>query len=234
VEAPPDVGSGSSTDFCRSAADLESGDLDVFSIGSAADLESSINTILASLDEAAANAPREIADDFSVLRQAFIDFSSLLAEYEYDFFAIAAGAESDPRLLAFETEAIEQAAENIAAFCGVDIDDTDGGSATGPPGGSGIFSGDLPEGFPEELVPPGLVTVESFSASGVATSSLTTTASFDELVEFYTAAMGGPLAVFDTGDGRGAQFLSDDEGRTISVTLAEGDPQMVAIAITDL
>ena len=233
----PDLGSGSSTDFCRSADDLENEDFDFMAIGAApADLEASINELLSIFDEAAANAPSEIADDMAVLRQAFEGFAALLADYDYDFFAIAQEAENDPRLLAFEGDEIEQAANNIAAFCGFDVDATDDDDVAGPPLGDipDVMDEGLPAGFPEALVPPGVVSVESFDAAGLQSVNITSSAPFDELVEFYTGVLGAPLGVFDDGTGKVAAFVAELDGSSVNISLSEGDTQLVAIGIIDL
>lgn len=234
----PDFGSGSSSDFCRSAADIENDDFSLFAFNSTpADLEAGINEVLALLEEASRVAPSEIADDFDVLRQTFVDFAGLLADYNYDFFAIASEAENDPRLIAFDGDAVEQAANNIAAFCGIDVEPPESDPVNPPPvvDVPDVMVDGLPDGFPEALVPPGVESVESFDTPGLQSVSITSSAAFDDIVDFYTAVVGAPLGIFDDGSGQAAAFVAELDGASVNISITdEGDTRLVAIGLIDL
>ena len=236
--ATPAPGSGSSSDFCVTAAEVEDTDIGLSTFNATpAEIEATINELIGFLDQAVALAPDEIADDVAVLRQVFVDFADLLAEYEYDFFRIAAEAENDPRFLAFDTDAIEQASNNIAAYCGFEIDPDSGSSevpAPPPDDVPDVMTEGFPDTFPEALVPPGVVSVESFDSPGLQSLVIMSEASFDEVVAFYTSVLGDPLGVFDVATGRSAAFVAEYEGLNVNISITEGDTQEIGIGIIDL
>jgi ABC-type glycerol-3-phosphate transport system substrate-binding protein len=84
---------------------------------------------------AAEIAPDEIADDFQVVSEAFGGLIDVLAEFDYDFFALALQAENDPELIsqleALDDPRLQEATDDIDAYfreeCGIEPTDTTAG-----------------------------------------------------------------------------------------------------------
>lgn len=175
------VAAGNDNQFCRTAEETEAlSDFDIF----ADDLEAEMQKFLDEIETARDNAPDEIRDDVAVLAAAFRDFFDLLADYEFNMFAIDP---DDERFAAFEaqTDALDEASRNIAAYCGIDIDET-----LDDPADSGTDDGlstELPEDFPEELIPPGFTEVYVNLGGSIVLGS---DGDLEEVTSFYEDALG--------------------------------------------
>lgn len=198
-------------DFCEDADNNETL-VDGFDF-LAADLESTITEWLAAVEAAAAQAPDEIADDVAVFVQAANDFADVLAEADYDFTAVNP---NDPRIVALGDGSLDEAAANIADYCGWDLPDAGDGD-TGGTGGTGGFGNDeIPADVPEALIPPNVIGVNDIGAGIL---NLLVDASYEDTVAFYTNAIGEPQSTV-TGstiymgivDGKSVQVIVDDTG----------------------
>lgn len=205
-------GSGADSEYCtRAQEDQTFEGFNVFSD----DLEGEIERLLAMMAEAEAAAPDEIADDVRTLFNAFRELAALLAEYEYDLMAIPP---DDPRLTGMDTPELEQAANNVAAYCGIDID-ASGGDDGAPTGGAGAFlvgDDELPEDFPEALIPPML---EGVSDNGAAGLLLGSSAPLEEVIAFYTDLLGDPS--FE--DSESATYSGQVDGQMLFVNVVLAD-----------
>jgi hypothetical protein len=207
--------SGGDSDYCTEAQQDQTFEgFDVFSD----DLESEVTKLLDQMAEAEANAPSEIRDDVKVLFDAFRGLAEILAEYEYDLFAIPP---DDPRFTELDTPEITKASENIAAYCGIDLDTVgnDGSTGSGTGSGSGAFivgDDELPADFPEALIPPSL---EGVSDNGSAGLLLGSSAPFDEVVAFYVELLGDPSVE----DAETATFSGQVDGQMVFVNVVLTD-----------
>ncbi len=105
-----------SSEWCESAPGLAADAFDIIDPTATPEaLEEAFTERLEFLAEVAEDAPSEIADDVEVLEDAVDGFGSLLAEYNWDFQAVA-GADDD-RFDAFDPDVTGAAIDNIAAFC---------------------------------------------------------------------------------------------------------------------
>ncbi len=188
-----------------------------------ANLEEQVQDLLALIDQMEANAPGEIAADVAVMADAARLMAEIFAEYDYDLLSIPP---DDPRFLAFQAPELEEASRNIAAYCGIDIDDvnaaTDDGGIVG-----GIGTSELPEDFPEALVPPGLEGLDNAGAGGVFISS---SATFDEAYAFYQELLGDPA---DQSQGS-ATFSGVFEGQQRIVNITDNLDGSILITIISL
>lgn len=181
----------------------------------AGDLEAAINEWLEALEAAAAQAPNEIADDVAVFVQAANDFADVLADADYDFTAIDP---NDPRILALDDGSLDEAAANIAEYCGWELPDPANGDAGGSGDTSGFGDDEIPADVPEALIPPNVIGVIDIGAGIV---NLLVDGSYEDTVAFYTNAIGEPQSTV-TGstiymgvvDGKSVQVIVDDTGDT--------------------
>ena len=216
----PATGSGSSTDFCQfiSGIDSSSFDFGLDPDGFKAAMEDTLRGIQRALDL----APPEVKEDVAFVLASLTDFVELLEEYEYNLIALGTVAAEDPRLLAFDEAAYTDAGERIGNFCGVDLsgdDDPAPPPVVGPGGGGTV---------PDLLVPPDVAqTLDVGNGSAIFTS----TAPFDELVTFYTDALGSPLFADNTQ--RTALWNASVDGAMFTVGLA-GEGGNVAVLPTFL
>ena len=214
---------GTSGNFCNDADTSEQliDGIDFLS----SDIEASVNQWLAVINAIEAEAPGEIADDVAVVADAARQFAALLEEADYQIINIDP---EDERMAAFDDGSIDQATNNIAEYCGWDLDVLDGSGDLGGSGaaGNGEFGSDaMPDTIPEELVPP---SVEGVNDNGVAGVNIVSSASFDELVGFYTDAIGDPDSEF----GGTATFSGTVAGTTVFVILDDlGDQRDVLIVV---
>ncbi len=74
------------------------------------------------------SAPSEIRDDVGTLIAGFETFVEVMEDYDYNLFAIP---EDEPRLAALDDPEFDAASDRISAYCGVDDDDSDGGTDVG-------------------------------------------------------------------------------------------------------
>ncbi len=103
-----------------------------------------MNGLKDTMDDIASSAPGEIRDDVNLLKDGFNDFLDVLADADFNIFAVDDG---DPRLAALDSPEFDAAGDRVNAYCGVD-DDSDSGVDSGSDedpgddGGSGFPGGD--------------------------------------------------------------------------------------------
>jgi len=178
TNAPPVQVSGN--DYCEQANESNPADgIDFFGT----DLEEQVNALLELMDQMEAAAPSEIAADVRVLADTGRSLAEILAEFDYNILAVPP---DDPRLLGFDTPELQQAVDNIAAFCGLDLDDVDD-TVDGQTGTGGLGGGELPSDFPDGLVPPDLLSVTD---NGIAGLLLLSSKPLAEINDFYEDIFG--------------------------------------------
>ena len=113
-----DFGAGSNTDFCQFNEQVNSGidDVDIFS-GDPGDLEDAFGQVVDDIDRAVGLAPNAIKADIAILAEGFNGFVEVMADYDYDLFAVP---EDDPRLAALDDPRYEEAGNRVDAFCGIE------------------------------------------------------------------------------------------------------------------
>lgn len=233
--ATVDPGSGTSTDFCQFITEYaEDAELSPLGI-SAAEFEERFRANLAAIEMAADIAPSEVADDVNLFVGAFRGFVELLDEYDFNFLAMGDQALNDPRLTALDNAELEAAGDRIEAFCGFEPGEfiTPGSPDDGEPGGTvepGVLGTELPEGFPEGLVPPNGQVVASVSIGGATSVTFDIEGVTDDVIAFYTAELGPPVTVLP--QPKGALWASSVDGATLSVVVAETGPGMVQVNVT--
>ena len=134
------TGEGAGSQFCQFINQI---DEDTNTVGDEIDtlepsqLGSMYADIQGYIDQAVTMAPGPIQDDVRYLATTFADFNELMAEYEYDVFAMFGdpSVEGDPRFEAFDSGEFDAASDRVNAFCGIE-DETSGSSAG---------DGDVPE-----------------------------------------------------------------------------------------
>jgi hypothetical protein len=190
---PAAPGPGASSDFCEFIAGIDESSDD---FGTDPDsFRAEMEETLAAMERARDLAPPAVRDDVTFVFNIFAGFVDLLEEYDYNLFAIGAVADTDPRILSVDEAEYDDAVARIGASCGLDLDNDPGplpGDADpndpGPlPGAGGTQP---PGGVPPELVPPDLEQTFDVGNGSVVYSS---TASFEDLVDFYTGVIGSPL-----------------------------------------
>lgn len=223
-------GSGSDSAFCSPASvDAVFDSLD-FTTG-LDDLEPQFRRLGDALDEWADRAPREIEDEIDVLVGALRGLIELLEEYDFNFLAIGASAENDPRFAALDSDEFQKASDRISEYCGYDIDSSSPDSALPSGGGGGAGGGftaaALPDDFPEELVPPDseIGFVGRFGPG--LTVEFTSTATIEEIVAFYREAIGEPSLVDD--ESSFWSVFEADSVITVAVTGTDGDLEVVVV-----
>ena len=213
AEEPEPQGTGAfSGDWCGEADNNEG--FGVPDLASAADVEAKATEYLAFLDEAVDKAPGEIKADVLLIANTARSFFGLFAEYDYDFLSLP---QDDPRLLAFDDPEIEAASNRIEEYCGWETND--------PAAGSGIESEPVPEGFPDELLPPGsLVFTTDMGAAGVLFG---TDAEYDDVVAYYEGLLGATASESGVGS---VAIQATYNGTDYIVAVSEGDPVFVTVA----
>ena len=127
---------------------------------------------------------------FAMAYGGLIDF---LDENQFNFLAITEDSLDDPRLLALEDPALEEAGNRIEEYCGIEnfIAPNPAPSAGG---GSGSLPGaTVPSDFPSDLEPPGGVVVANVNVAGATSVTFDTEASADDVIEYYTELLGPPV-----------------------------------------
>ena len=185
--------------------------IDIFAV----DLEASVNDWLAAMDAFEGMAPSEIAADVAVIANASRQFAAMLAEADYQMLNIDP---DDPRMAAFDDGSIDEAANNIAEFCGWDL--TSGFGGGDDPGSSDDA---IPDNIPAVLIPPDVEGVDDNGAAGL---SITSSASFEDVVAYYEDLLGSPISTDGdtvtfkgTVDGSAAVVLVQLTGDFVLVTL---------------
>ena len=191
---PTTAGAPIATDFCGFAAtgrgphlapipglnrlmdvlvDLAPDNLRAAMVGYVADFEAALDL-----------APSEVRDDVSIVVEFLVAFTDLLQGIDYNLRNVADIDRDDPRVLAVnETgDAFDDALDGLDDYCDVSLDQAleDAADAAG-----------IPDGIPESLVPPEMSGSEYVGFAGMWT--VTTDATFDEVVAAYTQTLGEPL-----------------------------------------
>ena len=224
-----DGGFTATGDFCGDADNSEAliDGIDFFS----ADLEGQVTGWVDAIEAAAAQAPNEIEDDVAVFVGAVNDFANLLADADYVFTDID---QDDARLLALSDGRLDEAAANVAEYCGWDLDDPtagggdgdgDGGSGLGPTtvfGALGMTDQPVPDSIPEELIPEVVVA----ALDGPGGVLIGTTMPIDDVVALYEE-------VFGPGEGSADNFSFQGpfDGRNWVVGVSEVDAGAILITL---
>jgi hypothetical protein len=220
-------GGNGSADFCN-----QNGDFDPFAdmegLTDPDALRSAMDHALDQIDAIVDNAPSEIRDDVRVLAGGVHALADFLADHDYDYNAIFEEAQSGDLDLPFDDEEFTAAAERVAEYCGIDISDGDSGSDT--TFGAGVPSSDLPDDFPDELVPPDSTVDSVFSISDVTTASFISTASRDDIIGHYTDIFGDPL--FSTDEEAAWAVYGDGTVTQVTVSASNAGEISVVVAVT--
>ncbi|GMQ86550.1 MAG: hypothetical protein BMS9Abin07_2132 [Acidimicrobiia bacterium] len=217
---------GADSDFCLLLDDIEQEQDVIFDL-TPDTLEEAMNNTLEFADQAAAIAPSELEDAVDTLFSGFADFVNALADIDYDPFTNQAAFLEDPRVMYLDSAEYTEAGAAVDEYCGDSPDTGTVGPPSSIPGGgtvppSGGSSADLPDAFPDDLVPPGVTNVESISAGGVFSVTFTSDASFDDVVAFFTDAVGPAVSNIEAGAVRTAQWVPGGNLTTIIVVEEEG------------
>ena len=230
TESPVDSGAGASGDFCGFLGDYVD-DTDFSPIGlSPEGIEGLFKDNLAAMQQARGLAPSEIAGDVGLFVDAYGDFIDFMDDFDFNFLAISEAAQDDPRLTALEDPELEAAGKRIEDFCGIEGDFiATPPSSSGGGGGAVLPTATLPEGFPDELVPPGGQVVASFDVAGTKTVGFELDSSSDDVIAYYTGILGDPL--FESSEPLGAAWSAQYEGSDVNVTMAEYAPGKINVNI---
>lgn len=226
------LAAGSGDDFCEFAQENVV-DAEISpAVQTPEDLRDAVTGVLSDLQQAAAMAPSEIEDDVNLFVDAYAGLAEFLEEYEWNFFAVPEDALDDPRLNRFDDADIEEAANNIEAYCGFEFIESGPGD-TPPPAGPGNGGGplpgaEIPDDFPEDLIPPDGTVLATVEVGGAQSITLDVESTLDNLVEFYTELLGPPTGT--TPDG--ALWVATFNGTSTTVALAETGPNMVNMNVT--
>jgi hypothetical protein len=232
-DSPP-AGSGSDTEFCEYLRAFDEQTDQAPALTNPGDVQMLFEDVADSLARARDLAPSEIADDVDLLADTYDGFIEVLKENDYNFLAMVPAIETDPRLIAMDSEEVERAGDNIATFCGLpnfgDDDEFDAGPPTTGSFDPGTIasSDELPADFPSNLEPPGVTEVEALVLPAGFSVNIFSSASFEDLVAFYTGELGDPMAVLDAPD-QSALWITG----TLAVSVVnEGDSRLVNVTRT--
>ncbi len=210
-----------SDDFCRFATDYAE-NVDFSPMGmSPADVESVLRSTNDAIGQAARVAPSEIKADVQMFADAYGGFIEVLDELGFNFLAFNDDMLDDPRLLALEDPALEEAGARISAYCGIDDFIAAGPGTTSGTGGSGtgLPPVDLPEDFPTELVPPGGTAIVSLDIAGSKSVTFDVESSADDVIAYYSDVLGEPTVEMNDPDG--ALWSAPYGGSTVNVVVSE-------------
>ncbi len=195
------------------------------------------------LDRWANDAPSEIRSDVGIIVDTMKGFFELLEENDFDFMAVALAAEDDPRLAALDSTKFNAAVDRLNEYCGYDIEsavdtgsNSGSGTATavsgsGSSAAGGFAQGTLPEGFPENLIPPDS-TIGASGDFGVGSAvEFASTATLNDVIEFYKNELGDPMF---SSPSNGTLWSVIDGTKATSVTISgsDGDVQIVVTSST--
>ncbi len=220
-----------SDDFCGFAIEYaESVDFSPLSMNPG-ELESILRATNDAIDQAAQTAPSEIRADVQMYADAYGGFIEILDELDFNFLAFNDDMLDDPRLLALEDPALEEAGERISAYCGIDDFLVAGPGAVGGTGGPDdeLPEVDLPDDFPTELVPPGGKAVVSLDISGSKSVTFDVESSADDVIAYYSGVIGEPTVEMNDPDG--ALWSTQYGGSTVNVVVSESTPGMAQVNI---
>ena len=219
---------GADSDFCSpEGAEAVFDGMDFTTPG---DLEAQLGGVSSALDAWVDNAPSDIRDDASVAAETMRGLIELLEEYDYGLLATMASAAGDPRFVALESSAFTEATNRISEYCGIEVEaPTVGGGAGDTPFNPTFGEGELPEDFPDELVPPasevGLTAVAGLGA----TIEFQSTGTLEEIKDFYNDVLGQPS--FSDGESTVWLEFSASGGRTVPVIGSDGELLIVVVLV---
>ncbi|MDJ0961557.1 MAG: hypothetical protein QNJ88_12940 [Acidimicrobiia bacterium] len=186
---------------------------------SAAEIEAFFNDSLDAINQAEGLAPDDIRADVALFATAYGGFVEFLAENNFNFLAIAGTALDDPRLVALEDPALEEAGDRIEAYCGIENFITPNPAPPSSGGTGGLPGASVPEDFPSVLEPPGGVVVANVNVAGAVSVTFDTPTSTDEVIEYYTDILGPPIQQLD--DPKGALWTTTYEGVFLNLVVAD-------------
>ena len=192
-----------------------------------AQLEEELRIGLEQSTDLSADAPGEIADDLDTVLSGFEDLVDALADIGYDPTNNIEVFASDPRVAAFESPTYAAAIEAIDAYCGNGLSERLTASTDGSVGRGFTFDG-VADNFPDELVPPGVSSAESINVQGAYSVVFMTDASFDDVVAFYTNAVGPPGSL-DVATVKSAEWIP--AGGTSAIIVQETDGVVTAAVV---
>ena len=196
-------------------------------------LEAAVGELNNLLDRWADEAPSEISGDVGVIVDALRGFFEILEENDYDFMAIATSASDDPRFLALDSDAFQAATDRLSEYCGYDIDppQAPGPDLSGRPGApGGLPEGDLPDDFPEALIPPDSeIEFAGLVGPGLG-AQFTSTATFDQVIAFYEDTLGDATVTSD--ESTIWSIFEDGALTTVTVLGTDGDVEIGIALVT--
>ena len=217
-------GPGADSDFCMFLDEIEQEQDAILTLTPEA-LEDAMDRTLDLADQAADIAPSELDNEVDILFTGFEGLVDALADINYDPFTNQAAFIADPRVVYLDSAEYETAGTAVDEYCG---DSPDNGTADPPttvPGtvpSTGGSSGEIPDGYPDDLIPPGVTNVESVGAAPAFSVTFTTDASYDDTVQFFTDAFGPPASDIDAGAGKIAQWVPEAPYAAVIVTEEDG------------
>lgn len=227
-------GPGADSDFCMFLDEIDEEQDQILTLTPEA-LEEAMDRTLNLADEAAAIAPSELENEVDILFTGFEGLVDALADIDYDPFTNQAAFIADPRVEYLDSAEYEAAGTAVDEYCGdspsaggLDPATTITGGTVPSAGGS---SGEIPDGYPDDLIPPGVTNVESVGAAPAFSVTFTTDASYDDTVQFFTDEFGPPASNIDAGAAKIAQWVPEAPYATIIVTEEEG-VVMAFVAVT--
>ena len=195
-------------------------------------LQATIEQVAADIDNAADNAPSEIRSDVQLFADAYNGLLEFFAEYDFNFLSIPQEDLDDPRLNRLDDDDLEQAGDNIEAYCGFEFINPGPGNTPPPPGpgtGGGPLPGaEIPDDFPADLIPPNGTVLATVEVGGAQSITLDVESSLDDVIEFYTELLGPPTGT--TPDG--ALWVAVFNGTSTTVAVAETGPTLVNMNVT--
>ncbi len=226
---------GAGDDFCTMFEPVVETQVGAFDL-SPETLEESLNMALAAADDVLDAAPNEIEDDVQVLINGFQDLAAAMEDVDYNPFANMEAFLADPRVQ--NLDSAEYAAANMAIneYCGIEPEPgVDGGFGlppdTMPPGATlppDLVSGDLPENFNPDFVPPGVTDIQTIDVGIGYQVTFTSSAPWEEVLAHYTNVLGDPFTLQEAAGisaahwfmNDGTTVVASDTAGTLTVTVA--------------
>lgn len=220
-----------SDDFCRFAVEYAE-NVEFSPMGmSPADLEDTLRTTNDAINQAARVAPSEIKADVQLFADAYGGFIEVLDELGFNFLAFNDDLLDDPRLLALEDPALEEAGDRISAYCGLDDFIAAGPGAAGGTGGSGggLPEVELPEDFPADLIPPGGKAIVSLDIAGSRSVTFDVESPADDVIAYYADVVGSPT--IEMNEPKGALWTTEYQGTPLNLVVSETEPAITQVNI---
>ena len=225
-------------DFCQFVSEYaENAELSF--LGAPDDIEGAFAQNVAAINQAASIAPGAVEQDVQLFATAFGGLYDFFDEYDWMLLSIPEDAfATDPRILAMDDPALTEAGDNIADFCGIEdfadpgFNPGDGGSAGGGNTGTPapLPGAELPDGFPDELVPPNGVVLFNVNAGGGVSVTFSAEGDTDDIIEYYRDILGAPVQELE--EPKGAFWVTTYEGQQLSLTVAEFSDTAAEINVT--